>query len=91
MLPPLYVRPLRETEQVALEQGLRSKNAFTLRRCQILLASARGTSVREIAAHIGCSVQTVRNTIQQNDFWKEVTPFEWMLGVHESGISGCVQ
>ncbi|WP_416669750.1 IS630 family transposase [Egbenema bharatensis] len=64
MLPPLYVRPLSETEQTALEQGLRSKNAFTLRRCQILLASARGTQAREIAAAVGCSVQTVRNTIR---------------------------
>ncbi len=44
MLPPLYVRRLSETEQVALEQGLRSKDAFTLRRCQILLASARDIS-----------------------------------------------
>ncbi len=63
MLPPLYVRPLSETERVALEQGLRSKDAFTLRRCQILLASAKGTKPREIAAYVGCSVQSVRNTI----------------------------
>ncbi len=52
------------TERVALEQGLRSKDAFTLRRCQILLASAKRTRPREIAAHVGCSVQTVRNTIR---------------------------
>jgi transposase len=64
MLLPLYVRPLSETEQVALEQGLRSKDGFTLRRCQILLASAKGTRPREIAAHVGCSMQTVRNTIR---------------------------
>ncbi len=64
MLPPIYVRPLSETEQVALEQGLRSKDAFTLRRCQILLASAKRTRPREIAAYVGCSVQTVRNTIR---------------------------
>ncbi len=37
--------------------------AFTLRRCQILLASARQTKPRKIATDIGCSVQTVRNTI----------------------------
>ncbi|MBL1178159.1 helix-turn-helix domain-containing protein [Pantanalinema sp. GBBB05] len=43
-----------------LEQGLRSKDAFTLRRCQILLASARRTQAREIATYLGCSVQTVR-------------------------------
>jgi len=63
MLPPLYVRPLSETEQTTVEQGLRSKDAFTLRRCQILLASARKSQPREIAKHVGCSVQTVRNTI----------------------------
>jgi transposase len=64
MLFPLYVRPLSETEQTALEQGLRSKDAFTLRRSQILLASAKRTQPREIATHLGCSVQTVRNTIR---------------------------
>lgn len=64
MLPPLYLRPLSETKQTALEQGLRFKDAFTLRRCQILLASARRTQVREIATAVGCSVQTVRNTIR---------------------------
>lgn len=64
MHPPLYVRPLSETERTALEQGLRSKDAFTLRRCQILLASAKQTRAREIATHVGCSVQTVRNTIR---------------------------
>jgi transposase len=63
MLPPLSVRRLTESEQVALEQGLRSKDAFTLRRSQILLASAKGIRVKEIATHLGCSVQTVRNTI----------------------------
>ena len=63
MLPPLYVRPLSTTEQTALEQGLRSKEAFTLRRSQILLASARGTKAREIATLVGCSVQAVRDAI----------------------------
>lgn len=60
----MYVRPLSETERTALEQGLRSKDAFTLRRCQILLASARRTRPREVATSVGCSVQTVRNTIR---------------------------
>lgn len=64
MHPPLYIRPLTETERTALEQGLRSKDAFTLRRCQILLASARQTRPSKIAREIGCSVQTVRNTIR---------------------------
>jgi hypothetical protein len=63
MLPPLYVRPLSTIEETALAQGLRSKEAFTLRRSQILLASARGSKPREIATLVGCSVQAVRDAI----------------------------
>jgi transposase len=55
---------LSESERAALEQGLRSKDAFTLRRCQIVLASAKRTKPKEIAAYLGCSVQTVRNVIR---------------------------
>ncbi len=44
--------------------GLRSPDAFTLRRCQILLASARGHSVAAIAGFIGCSSQAVRDAIR---------------------------
>lgn len=43
--------------------GLRAPDAFTLRRCQILLASARGERASQIAAHLGCDDQTVRNAI----------------------------
>jgi transposase len=64
MHPPLYVRSLSETEQTALEQGLRSKDALTLRRCQILLASAKRIRPKAIAIYVGCSIQTVRNTIR---------------------------
>jgi transposase len=63
MLAPLYIRSLSDPERTALQQGLRSKDAFTLRRCQILLASAKGTKPKDIATAVGCSVQTVRNTI----------------------------
>ncbi len=38
----LRVRTLSKEERKALEAGLRSSDAFVLRRCQILLASARG-------------------------------------------------
>ena len=44
--------------------GLRSPDAFTLRRCQILLASAEGLKPSEIAARLGCASQTVRNAIR---------------------------
>lgn len=64
MHPPLFVRALNVEEQSALERGLRSRDGFTLRRCQILLASARGQLPSQIAAQLGCSAQTVRNTIR---------------------------
>jgi hypothetical protein len=39
---PLFVRPLTADERATLEAGLRSSSALTVRRCQILLASAAG-------------------------------------------------
>ncbi len=64
MRPPIYVRSLTADEHRAIEQGLQSPHAFTLRRCQILLASARGERARVIAEQLGCSDQTVREAIQ---------------------------
>jgi transposase len=63
MQVPLFVRPPTEAEQQALAAGLRSADAFTLRRCQVVLASARGERVPVIARSLGCGEQTVRNTI----------------------------
>jgi transposase len=63
MKPPLFVRPLSATEKRELEAGLRSRDAFTLRRSQILLASAAGHRPSRIAPFLGCSVGTVRNTL----------------------------
>lgn len=37
----MYVRALSPAEQAGVEAGLRSSDAFTLRRSQILLASSR--------------------------------------------------
>jgi transposase len=50
-----------------LEAGLRSKDAFVLRRSQILLASSRGESPPKIARSLGCGSQTVRNAIHDFD------------------------
>lgn len=61
---PLFVRPLTGTEVQHLQSGLRSSDAFTLRRCQILLSSHRGQTPRTIAVQIGCGDQTVRNVIR---------------------------
>lgn len=63
MKSPIYVRPLSDAEQKAVEAGLRSSNAFVLRRCQILLASARGERVPVIAHALSCDEQTIRNAI----------------------------
>ncbi len=64
MKPPLFVRPLTRDESQAIRAGLRSPSAFTLRRCQILSASAAGLKPSEICGRLGCSTQTVRNAIR---------------------------
>jgi transposase len=63
MKPPIFVRSLSENERENLQAGLRSKDAFVMRRCQILLASSRGLSPPKIALSLGCGSQTVRNAI----------------------------
>lgn len=63
MKAPLFVRTLTEEDQQALAAGLRSPSAFTMRRCQILLASSRGQRAPQIARNLGCASQTVRNVI----------------------------
>jgi transposase len=63
MWTPIFVRSLTDTERDALRAGLRSPTAFTLRRCQILLASARHARATQIAQTLGCDDQTVRNAI----------------------------
>jgi transposase len=63
MRKPIYVRELTAEEQQSIEAGLRSPEAFTLRRCQIIAASARQEQVPSIARSLGCNEQTVRNAI----------------------------
>jgi transposase len=63
MKPPIFVRTLSKDERNRLEAGLRSSDAFVLRRCQILLASSRGEHPPRIAEILGCGSQTVRNAI----------------------------
>jgi len=63
MKAPLYIRTLSPAEQAGIEAGLRSSDAFTLRRSQILLASSREQRPKEIARNLGCATQTVRNAI----------------------------
>lgn len=61
---PLFVRTLTDEERRQLEAGLRSADAFVLRRCQILLANGRGQHAISIAHNLGCSDQTVREVIK---------------------------
>lgn len=63
MKPPIFVKPLSKKQRKKLEAGLRSREAFVMRRCQILLASARGEQASEIAENLGCSEGTVRYAI----------------------------
>jgi transposase len=63
MQTPLYVRPLLADERATLETGLRSASAFTVRRCQILLASAEGQTTTTMAHALRCTEQTVRNAL----------------------------
>jgi transposase len=64
MRTPIFIRPLTEDEQQHVQKGLRSSDAFVLRRCQILQASARGERAPMIARQLGCDDQTVRNVIK---------------------------
>ena len=63
MQTPLFIRPFTADERATLETGLRSSSAFTVRRCQILLARAEGQSTTTIARHLHCTDQTVRNAM----------------------------
>ncbi len=63
MQAPLFVRPLTTDERSMLQAGLRSPHAFTVRRCQLLLASAEGQHTTTIAHNLRCNDQTVRNAI----------------------------
>ncbi len=65
MKRPIFVRPLSDDEREALEAGLRSSDAFVLRRCQVLLASARGENAYRIARSLGCDPQTARTAIRR--------------------------
>ena len=63
MKRPTFVRTLTAAERQQLQTGLRAADAFTFRRCQILLASAAGHSPSLIARNLGCTATSVRNAI----------------------------
>jgi transposase len=63
MRPPIFVRSLSDTDKEHLQTALRSKDAFVMRRAQIILASNRGERASTIARSLGCGSQTVREAI----------------------------
>jgi len=64
MKPPTFVRTLTAAERQQLQAGLRAADAFTVRRCQILLASAQGQRCPTIAYNLGCAVGTAHNALR---------------------------
>src|SRR5688572_11846261 len=64
MTPTMLVRELTGAERQALRRGLKSVDGFTVRRCQVLLASAGGAGPAVIGAAVGLSRQAVRNAIR---------------------------
>jgi len=64
MRNPIFIRPLTQDERDQIQKELHSSDAFVLRRCQILRASARGERAPLIAQQLGCDDQTVRNVIK---------------------------
>jgi transposase len=67
MHAPIFVRELSGQARARLEAALRAPSAFTVRRAQIVLASAAGRRPREIARDLRCAAQTVRNGIRAFD------------------------
>jgi hypothetical protein len=63
MKPALYLRPLTDEEHVALATGLRSQDAFSMRRCQIWRASAKRQKPAAIAKTLHCAPPTVRHVL----------------------------
>jgi transposase len=65
MRPPIFVRALTDEERTTLQTGLRSSDGVLVRRCQMVLASARGERVPQIAMLVGCDEKTVRQLIHR--------------------------
>jgi transposase len=60
---PIYVRTLTDEEQAALRQGQGSSDAFVVRRCQIVLASASGKWASQVGQDLHCDTDTALNAI----------------------------
>lgn len=60
---PIYVREISNEERKRLQEGLRSNEAFVVRRSQILLASSSGKRASQIAKELQCDTDTALNAI----------------------------
>ena len=65
MRPPIFVRALTDEERTTLQTGLRSSDGVVVRRSQMVVGSARGERVAQIAALVGCDEKTVRQLIHR--------------------------
>ena len=64
-MKPLYARPLTAAERADLQRHLKASSGFSVRRAQMILKSAdEGLKAAVIAQQLGCSDQTVRETIR---------------------------
>jgi hypothetical protein len=63
MRHPLFVRARTADDHDQLHAGMRLPVVFVLRRCRILLASARGEIDWVSAGNLGCDDQTVHTAI----------------------------
>ncbi len=59
----IKIRELDQEELEALTKGLRSSDAFTVRRGQILLDMREGKTPKQIGAELRCSDQCVREAV----------------------------
>jgi hypothetical protein len=63
MKTTIFIHQLSPEEEPQLRASLRAREAFSLRRSQILLAGAAGQRAPQIALQVGCTDQTVRAVI----------------------------
>lgn len=63
LVPPIFIRELSDDERRSLTAGLRSRESFVVRRCQILIRSSEGQRPARIASALGIASQTVRNVL----------------------------
>ena len=65
MSTPIFVRALTDEERTTLKPGLRSSDGVVVRRSQMVVGSARGERVAQIAALVGGDEKTVRQLIHR--------------------------